>query len=288
MKPFRFTAPSTVEEALGLLGRGARCMVGGSDLIVQMRAGRRDVAQVVDLKRVAGLATVAADAGGVSIGAAVSISDMAAHPALVPYPALVASARMIGSLQVQNRASIAGNVCNAAPSADAVPALICLGATATIAGPSGRREQAVESLFSGPGRTTIAEDELLVAIRLPPVPAASAACYLRFTPRREMDIAVAGAAAWLRLGGDGRVAAARIALASVGPTPLRAPEAEDFLVGGAPAEALFGEAARLAARAARPISDTRGSAEYRRELVATLTRRALAACLRQIEGRAAA
>lgn len=288
MKPFRYIAPATVDEAVGLLGEGSRCMVGGSDLIVQMRAGRRHVEQVVDLKRVAELAAIAADARGVSIGAAVTISDMAAHPALAPYPAVVSSARMIGSLQVQNRASIAGNVCNAAPSADAVPALICLGATATVAGPAGRREQTVESLFTGPGRTAIAADELLVAIRLPPAAPASAACYLRFTPRREMDIAVAGAAAWLRLGGDGRIADARIALASVGPTPLRAREAAGLLVGAAPGETLFEEAGRLAAREARPLSDTRGSADYRRELVATLTRRALAGCLDRIAERAAA
>lgn len=284
MKPFRFTAPGSVEEAVSLLGEdGARCLVGGSDLIVQMRAGRRQVSHVIDLKRVPDLAKIERGPGGISIGSAASIAAMASHPLLAGFPALVSSARMIGSLQVQNRASVGGNVCNAAPSADAVPALICLDATAVIAGPNGRRESKVEALFAGPGRTTLARDEILVALRLPSPATRSAACYLRFTPRREMDIAVAGAAVWIRLDDDGGIAEARIALASVGPTPIRAREAEASLVGNAPTVTVFRDAARLAARAAQPISDTRGSAEYRRELVNTLTVRALADCARQLD-----
>lgn len=283
LKPFRFTSPGTIEEAFRLLAEdGARCLVGGSDLIVRMRAGW-PVSHVVDLKRIAELMRVGREPGGISIGSAVSITEMARNPLLGGYPALVASARMIGSLQVQNRASVGGNVCNAAPSADAVPALICLDATAVIAGPEGRREQKVGDLFTGPGRTTLARGEVLVALRLPFPAVRSAACYLRFTPRREMDVAVAGAAAWLHLDDDGRIAEARIALASVGPTPLRAREAEACLVGNQPTATVFRHSAQLAAHEAQPISDTRGSADYRRELVNTLTARALSDCARQLE-----
>jgi carbon-monoxide dehydrogenase medium subunit len=164
-----------------------------------------------------------------------------------------------------------------------VPALICHAARALIAGPAGRREMLIEAMFAGPGRTNLARDELLVAILLPALAPRTAACYLRFTPRREMDIAVAGAAAWLRLGAEGVIADARIALASVAPTPIRAPAAERTLIGARPSRALFEEAGRTAAADARPISDTRGSADYRRKLVAVLTARALADCARQLD-----
>ena len=150
------------------------------------------------------------------------------------YPAVAQSAQLIGGVQVQNRASLGGNICNAAPSADGVPALICHAARALIAGAEGRREMPVEEIFAGPGRTRLAAGELLVAIRLPPAERRSAGLYLRFTPRREMDIAVAGSGVWLRLGEDGAIAEARVVLASVAPTPIRAPSAERKLVGERP------------------------------------------------------
>ncbi|MBL8707410.1 MAG: xanthine dehydrogenase family protein subunit M [Rhodospirillales bacterium] len=282
MKEFEFSAPTTIAEAVALLAGGARPLAGGTDLIVQMREGRRAVGHVVDVKRIPELTAVTPmPDGGISIGAALSVTRMAAHPALARYPAIVESGRMIGSYQIQNRASIGGNVCNAAPSADAIPALICLGAQAAIAGPQGRRTEPVEALFERPGRTRLAESELLLAIVLPPPPARSAAKYLRFTPRREMDIAVAGAGTWLRRDERGVVTEARVALASVAPTPIRAPLAERRLVGEIPSAALLDEAGILAAQDARPISDTRGSAGYRQELVRVLTRRALADCCAQ-------
>lgn len=284
MNEFEYGAPTTVDEAVALLGRGdARVLAGGTDLIVQMREGRRQVGRVVDLKRIAELtALVAEKDGSVRIGAALNVTAVAAHPAMARYPAVVESGRMIGSYQIQNRASIGGNVCNAAPSADAIPPLICLDARAAIAGPAGRREVPVETLFAGPGKTNLGAQEILVSIRLPPAPKRSAGRYLRFTPRREMDIAVAGAGVWLRLGADGAVDEARIALAAVAPTPIRAPGAERRLIGERPTAKLLEEAARLAARDARPISDTRGSAEYRRELVKVLTARALASCCAEL------
>lgn len=290
MQEFVYERPGTVEEAVAAMRSGdARALAGGTDLVPQLREGRRWAGRIVDLKHVPDLTaiTVLPD-GGVSIGAAATATAVARHAAIAArYPAVAQSAQLIGGVQVQNRASLGGNICNAAPSADGVPALICHGARALIASPEGEREMPVEEMFAGPGRTSLAAGELMVAIRLPPAERRSACAYLRFTPRREMDIAVAGSGVWLRLGEDGAIAEARVVLASVAPTPIRAPSAERKLVGERPSGALFEEAGRLAAKDARPISDTRGSADYRRTLVAVLTARALADCGRQLDLEAA-
>lgn len=286
MKPLAYECPTTVEEAVAALGRGdARALAGGTDLIVQIREGRKSVGRVVDLKRIPELMAIAQRAdGGFHIGAAANFNKIAAHAALAnAYPSVPNSGRLVGSLQVQNRAGLGGNICNAAPSADAVPVVICLDARAEIAGPKGRRQEPVEALFAGPGRNTLAPDEVLVSILLPPVKPRSASCYLRFTPRREMDIAIAGAGVAIALGADGTIEDARITLAAVAPVPLRAPMAEKTLRGEKPSHALFTNAGRIAAREAKPIGDTRGSADYRRELVAVLTQRALMACAHDLK-----
>ena len=285
MQEFVYERPETVADAVAAMRAGdARALAGGTDLVPQLREGRRAAARIVDLKHVADLSAIdVLPGGGVSIGAAACATAVARHPVIAArYPAVARSAQLIGGVQVQNRASLGGNICNAAPSADGVPALICLAAQALIAGAAGTREMPVEAMFAGPGRTNLGAGELMVAIRLPPAQARSAAAYLRFTPRREMDIAVAGCGAWLRLGDDGAIAEARLVLASVAPTPVRAPAAERRLVGERPGGALFEEAGRRAAQDARPISDTRGSADFRRTLVAVLTARALADCARQL------
>lgn len=285
MREFDFKQPQTVEDALALMAlSGARAMVGGTDLVPQMQEGRRSVDRIVDLKRVAALTTISdLSNGGLSIGAAVSAAAVARHPrVLKDYSAIASSVRLIGSLQVQNRASLGGNICNAAPSADAIPAVLCYRARAVIAGPAGRREIAMDELFQGPGRTTLAQGEILVSIDLPPPVHRSAAHYLRFTPRREMDIAIAGAGTWIALGDDQRIAQAQIYLASVGPTPIKAVSAERSLIGQAVTAEVLKEAGRRAAEDARPISDTRGSADYRRSLVTTLTVRALGVCCRSL------
>ncbi len=290
MKPFAYECPTTVKQAVAALGQGnARALAGGTDLIVQMREGRRSVDRVVDLKRIPELTAITGQADrGFRIGAGANFNAIANHRALAnTYPAVADSGRLVGSLQVQNRAGLGGNICNAAPSADAVPVVICLGARAEIAGPAGRRETTVEALFAGPGRNTLAPGEILVSIILPPVTQKSASCYLRFTPRREMDIAVAGAGAWISLGKDGVIEDARITLAAVAPVPLRALKAEQHLKGGQASKTLFEEAGRIAAHEAKPIGDTRGSAEYRRELVSVLTRRALLACASDLKLRIA-
>jgi xanthine dehydrogenase FAD-binding subunit len=289
LQEFVYESPRTIDEAVAAMAVGdARALAGGTDLIPQLREGRRRAGRVVDLKRIPSLTDIVAlPDGGISIGAAATASAVARHARVAAgYPAIAQSALLIGGVQIQNRASLGGNICNAAPSADAVPALLCHAARAVIAGRDGRREVALETVFRGPGRTTLEAGEILVAILLPSAPPRSAATYLRFTPRREMDIAIAGAGTWIRLDDRGVIAEARIVLASVAPTPIRAPAAERRLIGETPTRALFEEAGRVAAGEARPISDTRGSADYRRSLVTVLTARALADCGRQLEGEA--
>jgi CO/xanthine dehydrogenase FAD-binding subunit len=285
LRDFVYARPQSIAEALVLLrGEDARVLAGGTDLIAQMREGRRSVGCLIDIKGIAELTRIAMlPESGVAIGAATSAATVSRSASVVAhYPAVAQSARLIGGVQVQNRASLGGNICNAAPSADAVPALICHAAEARIAGPVGTRQLPLEDLFVGPGKTTIERDELLVSIVLPPTPDRSAVAYLRFTPRREMDIAIAGAGTYVRLDERGVIAEARVALASVGPTPMRAPSAERRLVGERPSRALLEEVGQSAAADARPISDTRGSADYRRSLVAVLTRRALGHCCAQL------
>lgn len=279
MQELRYERPSTVAEAVALIASGdARALAGGTDLVPQLREGRRQAARIVDLKYIADLTAVEriGGSGGWRVGAAASVTRLARTAALASeYPGLVEAATMIGSLQIQSRATLGGNLANAAPSADAVPLLIALGAEADVAGPAGRRSLAVQRVPTAPGRTALATGEIVVAIRLPSRPARSAARYLRTTPRREMDIAIAGSAVAIALDAGGRIERARIVLASVGPVPIVAEAAERRLVGELPSEIAFRAAAAAAAGEAQPISDTRGSAAYRRELVAVLTRRAL-------------
>lgn len=291
MPTLEFDQPSSLAEAVAALARdGARPLAGGTDLVPQLREGRRTPRLIVDLKRITELTAIRETSdGGLLIGAAASLSSIANHPLVVArYPAVVRAARMVGSLQIQNRASLGGNICNAAPSADGVPPLICLGAEGLVVGPGGERTVPVEAIATGPGRTALGPADVLVAIRLPPPAERSAATYLRFTPRREMDIAIAGAGTWIALDAAGRVTAARIVLAAVAPVPLRARGAEALLIGAVGDAGAFETAADKAAAEAQPISDTRGSADYRRSLVRVLTKRALLACREQILGPGAA
>ncbi len=285
MLELHYNRPTTLRDVVGLLdGGAARLLAGGTDLIPQLREGRRSASRVVDLKRIPELNAVERGPdGGWRIGAAVTIGKLGQNSAFaIEHRALLASAQLIGSLQIQNRASLGGNVCNAAPSADAVPLLICLGATAEIVGPGGRRIIPVASVAMAPGRTSLVDGEVLVALVLPAVRPRTAAAYERFTPRREMDIAIAGAGAWIELDAAGAIVDAKIALASVAPTTLFATQAQQALIGSKPSSALFTEAASVAAREARPISDTRGSEDYRRHLVAVLSRRVLATCAAEL------
>lgn len=285
MQNFQYIAARTVSEATEALATSpgpARPLAGGTDLIVQLREGRRRLSRVVDLGRIDELRSITfSDSGAALIGAAAPCSMVYKHPTLIKdFQILVDSASIIGSVQIQSRASIGGNLCNASPSADSIPSLICLDAVALIAGPDGEREVPVEEFCTGPGQNVLASDEILVGIRLSAPGPHQGGAYLRFIPRNEMDIAVVGAGTLVRVDPDtGTIAHARIALSAVAPTPLRVKEAEDVLIGQEASPALLAQAAEIAAAHARPISDVRGSADYRRHLVGVMVRRSLMVAL---------
>jgi CO/xanthine dehydrogenase FAD-binding subunit len=278
VKWFDYAAPRSVAEAVELLTAhpSARLLAGGTDLLVQLRAGRKETDCVVDLKRIPELNVIECDPQrGLTLGAAVPCYRIYGDSTVArSYPALAEVAALIGGTQIQGRASIGGNLSNAAPSADSVPLLIAMGARCRIAGTKGTREIAVEDFCTAPGRTVLEAGELLVSLHLPPPKPHSGARYLRFIPRNEMDIAVAGVGVEVVLE-NGTFRSARIALASVAPTPLFVREAGEGLAGKPVNEAGIAAAADAARSAAKPITDMRGTAEYRRHLCAVLTRRAL-------------
>jgi len=286
VQDFDYTAPQSLSEALELLAArpgGARVLAGGTDLIAQLKYGAASAELLVDVKRIAELREIRAVRGGLRIGAAALLADVAAHPDVTGrYPMLAEAASLVGSLQTQNRATLGGNVCNAAPSADCPPALICLGAQALIAGAKGERAVPLEEFFTGPGETVLGPGEILAALSLPAPPARSAGCYQRHTTRAEMDIAVAGAGAWVRLSENGgSIEDARIVLSAVAPAPLRAVRTEALLRGADAANPDMDAVAQAAGEEARPISDVRSSDEYRTHLVGVLVRRTVREALRR-------
>ena len=289
MKPFTYQAPTTLKRAIELIEQegSVRPLAGGTDLLVQMRHGLLDPEMLVDLKRIPELTELAYDPStGLTAGAAVSCARLCEHPlAQTHYPALIDAASIIGGPAVRERATLGGNLCNAAPSGDTIPAMIVLGATCTIAGPSGTRTVPVQAFCTAPGQNVLAPGELLVSLHFPVPQPQSGARYLRFIPRGEMDIAVAGAGAWLQLDSDHeRIVQARIALAAVAPTPLLAVDAGAALIGRPPTEETFAQAASLAREAAHPITDTRGTADQRRHLVGVLVKRALRGAAQRAKG----
>jgi carbon-monoxide dehydrogenase medium subunit len=281
MKPFDYAAPKSVAEAVAVLaekGDRARILAGGTDILVQLREGRRDADVVVDVKHVPDVNALDYDPQrGLRLGAAVPCWRIYEHPELPrTYPGLIDAVSLIGGIQIQSRASVGGNLCNASPAADTIPPLIAAEAVCVIAGPNGTRELPVEQFCVAPGRNALGRGEMLISLRLPPPRPHSGSAYLRFIPRNEMDIAVVGAGVSVTLDqARTRCTAARVALAAVAPTPLLVPEAAAALVGSALTEADFEKAAERARVAARPISDMRGDADYRRHLVGVLVRRAL-------------
>jgi carbon-monoxide dehydrogenase medium subunit len=271
--------PRTVDECLKFLAddpERTKVVAGGTDLVVQMKNGVTKPTRVVDLSGVAALRAIeGANGAGLRLGAAVTARTIEVEPRLrARYPGLAESGALVGSLQVRNLATVGGNLCNAAPSADMAPPLIALDADAVIAGPKGQRRVPLAEFFTGVRKTVLAPDELLVELVIPAPGPQSGGAYLRHTPRRELDIAVVGVAAQLTMT-DGVCRMARIALAAVAPTPVRATEAEQALAGQTVTPALIERAAELAVNAARPISDQRGSADFWRHLVRGLTRRML-------------
>lgn len=270
-----YHAPETVEQAVALLAgdAGARPLAGGTDLIVQMRSGRTAPSAIVDLKRIAGLSGVRAlPGGGFAIGAATPCTALKDDTALAAaWPGVVEAANLIGSVQVRNRATMAGNLCNASPAADSVPALVAAGATCLVAGPEGTREVPVEDIPAGPGRTSLAPGEVVVEIRLPAQAGADA--YLRSIPRTEMDIAVVGAGVSLTVDAGGNCTAARVSIGAVAPTVLLVEDAGAALVGTALDDAALDKMAEAVRAACKPIADKRGTVEYRTAMAGVLAKR---------------
>jgi aerobic carbon-monoxide dehydrogenase medium subunit len=284
----RYEAPSTLARAVELLGEsGARVIAGGTDLLVQMRSGRSAPRVFVDVKRIPETMRLELDKDELWLGAAVPAARIVETPEIARvFPGLVEAIDLIGSTQIQGRASVGGNLCNASPAADTTPALCAVGARCVIAGPRGERAVPVESFPTGPGATVLGPGELLVGFRIPRPPTHGSDAYLRFIPRTEMDIAVVGAGVAVALGPDGRCTSARVALGAVAPTVILVPEAASALVGSRGDEAALRAAGEAASDAARPISDKRGTADYRRRIAGVLARRAATAAFERARGAA--
>jgi aerobic carbon-monoxide dehydrogenase medium subunit len=287
VRRFELALPRNVDEVLRVLserGPDAKLLAGGTDLLPQMKNGLLKPACVVDLSGVERVRALQADARGLRVGAAVSARALERDTTTQrTYTSLAESGALVGSVQVRNLATLGGNLCNAAPSADMAPPLLALDAEAVIAGPKGERRIPIADFFTGVRRTVLAPDELLVELVVPAPGPRTGGQYLRHTPRRELDIAVVGVASQLTLS-DGVCSKARIALAAVAPVPLRARAAEQALEGKPVTAEAIERAAELAVGVAKPISDQRGSADYRRHLVRVLTRRTLRTALTRADG----
>jgi carbon-monoxide dehydrogenase medium subunit len=289
MHDFEYEAPTSLAEAVGLLGSrngSARPLAGGTDLIDQMRLKRFEPSVVVDIKRIPELNVLQIGADGLRLGSAVPCHRVYEESAIVDqYSALSDSAAIIGGVQIQSRASLGGNLCNSGPAADSTPSMIALGGVCVIAGPDGTRELPVESFCTGPGQNALQPGELLVEIRFGTRPANSGSHYRRFIPRNEMDIAVVGVGASVELDESRQnFVAARIALGAVAPTPLFVEAAGQALAGQPVDDNSIAKAAEAARQAATPITDMRGTKEYRIHITGVLTERVVKTAVARARG----
>lgn len=286
----RFESPTTVTDAVALLQGETgtvHVLAGGTDLLVKLRSGFVEPDLVVDLKRISALNEITEEAGGLRVGAAVPSAALNEDPrATSSWPGVCEASGLIGSTQIQGRATMAGNLCNASPAADSVPAMVAAGATARVAGPDGSREIPVEDVCAAPGKTNLAKGEFVESILLPTKPDGSGEAYLRFIPRTEMDIAVVGVGVSLTLDGNGTCVAARVGLGAVAPTVLRVDAAADAIIGTMVDEAALEKLGEACSAAAKPIDDKRGTAEYRIEVAGTLAIRAARIALERAKGKA--
>ena len=275
-----YTAPATVDDAVKALAGAAglaKVLSGGTDLLVQLKSGRTRPDLIVDTKRIPGLIGIREEGDAFVIGAAtpgvVICEDKRLQQA---YPGILEGVDLIGSMQIQGRCSIAGNLCNASPAADSVPPVIAARATAVIAGPKGRREVPVEKIVTGPGRTSLEKGEFVVEFRIPKPKRHQAGAYLRFIPRTEMDIAVVGCAVDVTLDDGGVCRDARVVLGAVAPTQLIVDEAAQALIGHKLDDETLKRLDAAAQRACKPITDKRGTIEYRIKVAGVLARRTAA------------
>jgi len=273
-----YKMPQTVDEAIEILasaGNTAKVLAGGTDLIIQSKAQSSPELTVVDVKKIDSMMAAEMTADGLSLGPAMSCAEFTAREDIkAVYPGLVEAAYLIGSTQIQGRASVGGNLCNSSPAADTIPALFVLGARCVIQGPDGERTVAVEDFVTGVAENCMQRGELLKCISVPQPDAGSSDAYLRFIPRTEMDIAVAGAGVSVTVDDSGVCTAARVAIGAVATTALLVPEAASALVGSRFDDTALQAAADASSAASRPITDRRGTAEYRRQVVGVLTKRA--------------
>ena len=282
MRAFEYHAPTNLDEAISLLqrhGESARPLAGGTDLVVQMKESATKFSlpsHIVSLLRVPELRGIEfSDSEGLRIGAGATMTEIAESLVIRErYTAIAEGAALVGSIQTMNMATVGGNLCNAAPSADIAPPLIVFDAEAVIVGPSGRRSLPLEEYFLGPGKTALAPHELLAEVRIPVPLAGTGSAYARHTPRKQMDIAVVGVAVALTLA-SGRIERARVALGAVAPMPVRAGRAEAQLEGELLSDECLARATDAAVEECSPISDVRGSAEFRRHIVRVTTERML-------------
>jgi carbon-monoxide dehydrogenase medium subunit len=277
MPDLRYEAPATIADAVKALAATsgpAKVLAGGTDVIVQMETDLIEPELLLDIKKIPDLRRIASENGGFRIGSAVSAMEMMDHAALcAAWPGLIEGVKLIGSIQVKGRATMAGNLCNASPGADSPPPLAAAGAIARIVGPNGTREVPVEQIPVGPGKTSLAKGEIIESFFLPPRPRNSGDCYMRFTPRTEMDIAVVGVAVNLTLDASGVCTQARVVLGAVGPTMIVDKACADALLGTKVDEAALDKLAAAASAACRPIDDKRGTKEFRIRVAGVLARR---------------
>ncbi|MFN8620786.1 MAG: FAD binding domain-containing protein [Chloroflexota bacterium] len=283
----RYSAPHGLDEVLQALAAGARPVAGGTDLVVGMRQGRGGLPDdLVAIHRVSSIVGICpGEEGGLHIGAGTSHRDICADGEVVAtYPALADGSAIVGSYATRSTGTLGGNVANASPAADCVAPLICFGAVATVRSASGERHVPVEGLVTGPRRTVLRPDELILGFELPAPAPGTGSAYVRLEYRRQMEIAIVGAGALVTLDGSGRITAARIAITALAPTVRRVPEAEAALVGTTGDEAARRTAGAAAAAGSSPIDDVRAPADYRRAMAAVVTRRAIAGALARARG----
>jgi len=280
MTSLSYAAPTSVDDAVKLLAGSAglaKVLSGGTDLLVQMRSGRVKPELIVDTKKIPGVIGIREENGAFIVGAGTPGAVVEAHAGMTAaWPGVVEALDLIGSTQVQGRCSLAGNLCNASPAADSVPAMFAAGVVAVVVGGNGRREIPVEQIPTGPGRTSLAKDEFILEFKFPVRPARSSDAYLRFIPRTEMDIAVVGCGISVTLDANGVCTAARVALGAVSPTVILVPAAAETLIGHKLDEATLAKLDAAAQAAAKPISDKRGTVEYRTKIAGVLARRTAA------------
>jgi carbon-monoxide dehydrogenase medium subunit len=278
----------TIADATSLMARfapDARYLAGGTDLLVDLKTGRLKVGHVIAINRIDALHGITEDSTGLRIGALVTVEELASSPIVRErFQPLLDAAHELAAPQIRNMATVGGNITSAVPSADMPPILIVMNASVVLQSASAERVVPLASFFLGPRESIMATDEMLTEIRVPTPSPGSGAAYARFAHRRANSCAVAGAAAGLQLESDGTIREAQIALSAVAPTPCPVPAAGQILIGKAVDDGAFEAAARAASEAAAPITDVRGTADFRRQIVYTLTRRALERALKRTKG----